>query len=48
MRLNIIDPNTLDLIGVLTQYESVQWLSTFNTNEGSFQINCSTDYIDLM
>ena len=39
MRLNIIDPNTLDLIGVLTQYESVQWLSTFNTNEGSFQIN---------
>lgn len=48
MRLNIIDPNTLELLGVLTQYESVQWMSTFNTPDGSFQINCSTDYMDLL
>lgn len=48
MRLNIIDPVTLDLTGVLTQYESVQWTSTFNTPEGTFQINCSTDFIDLL
>lgn len=45
MRLNIIDPNTLELVGVLTQYESVQWAPTFNTPDGTFQINCSTDYI---
>lgn len=48
MRLNIVDPNNLELLGVLTQYESVQWTSTFNTPDGSFQINCSTDYIDLL
>ena len=48
MRLNIIDPNTLELIGVLSNYESVQWSPTFNTPDGSFQINCSIDYIDLL
>lgn len=48
MRLNIIDPNTLELIGVLSNYESVQWSPTFNTPDGSFQIDCSIDYIDLL
>lgn len=48
MRLNIIDPATLDLIGVLTNYESVQWSPTFNTPDGTFQINCETEYIDLL
>lgn len=46
MRLNIIDPTTLELKDVITNYESVQWISTFNTLDGTFQINCSTDYID--
>ena len=48
MRLNIIDPNTLELVGVLSNYESVQWSPTFNTPDGSFQIDCSIDYIDLL
>ncbi len=48
MRLNIIDPNNLELIGVLSNYESVQWAPTFNTPDGTFTINCSTDYSDLM
>lgn len=48
MRLNIIDPNNLELIGVLSNYESVQWAPTFNTPDGTFTINCSVDYIDLM
>lgn len=48
MRLNIIDPNNLELIGVLSDYESVQWAPTFNTPDGTFTINCSTDYSDLM
>lgn len=48
MRLNIIEPNTLELIGVLSNYESVQWSPTFNTPDGSFQIDCSIDYIDLL
>lgn len=48
MRLNIIDPTNLDLLGVLSNYESVQWSPTFNTPDGTFTINCSTDYSDLM
>lgn len=48
MRLNIIDPSNLELIGVLSNYESVQWAPTFNTPDGTFTINCSTDYSDLM
>lgn len=48
MRLNIIDPSNLDLIGVLSNYESVQWNPKFNTPDGSFTINCSVDYSDLM
>ena len=40
-----IDPNTLDLIGVLTQYESVQWLSPFNQKE----IECLYhEYLELL
>lgn len=46
MRLNIIDPITLELKDVVTNYESVQWVSTFNTLDGTFQINCSVDYIN--
>lgn len=48
MRLNVLNPNTLELIGVLSNYESVQWAPTFNTPDGTFTINCSTDYADLM
>lgn len=48
MRLNIIEPNTLELEGVLTKFESVQWNPTFNTPDGTFQINCSEDYFDLL
>lgn len=48
MRLNIIDPNTLELIAVLSNYESVQWSPTFNTTDGSFRIDCSIDYIRLL
>lgn len=48
MRLNIIDPNTLELVGVLSNYESVQWSPTFNTPDGSFQIDCSIDYVGLL
>lgn len=48
MRLNIIDPNTLELIAVLSNYESVQWNPTFNTPDGSFQIDCSVDYIGIL
>lgn len=48
MRLNIIDPNTLELVGVLSNYESVQWSPTFNTTDGSFRIDCSIDYIHLL
>lgn len=48
MRLNIINPNTLELEGVLTKFESVQWEPTFNTPDGKFQINCSEDYFNLL
>lgn len=48
MRLNIINPNTLELEGVLTKFESVQWEPTFNTSDGKFQINCSEDYFNLL
>lgn len=48
MRLNIINPNTLELEGVLTKFESVQWNPTFNTSDGKFQINCSEDYFNLL
>ena len=48
MRLNVFDPNTLDLIGVISNYTSVQWQPTFNTADGSFQLNCSTDYKELL
>ena len=48
MRLNIINPNTLELEGVLTKFESVQWEPTFNTSDGKFQINCSEDYFSLL
>lgn len=48
MRLNIIDPNTLELVAVLSNYESVQWSPTFNTPDGSFQIDCSIDYINIL
>nr|DAP13384.1 MAG TPA: hypothetical protein [Caudoviricetes sp.] len=48
MRLNIIDPSNLELIGVLSNYSSVQWSPTFNTPDGTFTINCSVDYAELM
>lgn len=48
MRINIFDPSNLELIGVLSNYESVQWSPKFNTPDGSFTINCSVDYIGLM
>lgn len=48
MRLNVFDENTLELVGVLTQYESVQWDTTFNTPDGSFQINTDPAYKELL
>lgn len=48
MRLNVFDENTLELVGVLTQYESVQWDTTFNTPDGSFQINTDPVYKELL
>ena len=48
MRINVFDPNSLDLLGVVSNYESVQWSPTFNTPDGTFQIDCSMDYIDLL
>lgn len=48
MRLNIYDPNNLELIGVLSNYQSVQWKSTYNTPDGTFTITCSVDSIGLM
>lgn len=47
MRLNILDPNTFELLNVLTLYESVQWSPTFNTDSGSFEIDCSINYFDF-
>lgn len=48
MRLNVIDSTTLELLGVVSQYESVQWNPTFNTPDGNFQLNCDISYIDLL
>lgn len=48
MRLNVIDPVDLTLSGVVTQFESVQWNYTFNTSDGTFQIDCSTEYFQLL
>lgn len=47
MRLNILDPNTFELLNVLTLYESVQWSPTFNTDSGFFEIDCSINYFDF-
>lgn len=44
MRLNLINPDTLDLEGVLTLYESVQWVTCYNSPDGKFQINCGMQY----
>lgn len=44
MRLNLINPDTLELEEVLTLYESVQWKTCYNTSDGKFQINCGMQY----
>lgn len=46
MRLNLINPDTLELEGVLTLYESVQWVTCYNSPDAKFQINCGMQYFN--
>lgn len=46
MRLNLINPDTLELEGVLTLYESVQWTTCYNSPDAKFQINCGMQYFN--
>ena len=46
MILNLINPESLELEGVLSLYDSVQWVTCYNTLDGKFQINCGMQYFD--
>lgn len=48
MMLKIRDPNTFELLNVVTMYESVQWYTTFNTSDAWFQIDCGIELLDTL
>ena len=48
MIIKLYDPETLEYENTLSLYESVQWITTYNTSEGEFQINCAVDYATIL
>lgn len=48
MFLRVIDPGTLEILNILSLYESVIWRTTYNTDESEFQINCGIEYFDIL